>query len=85
MAVLNETDRRGVWAEVMQVLSSERESTSGLTKSELRAAVDATDQWVEDNQGSFNAALPLPARSTLKKSQKALLFFRVADKRFGVL
>ena len=42
------------------------------------AAVDATDTWIDDSQGSYNNALPQPARSELTAIQKTLLFCAVA-------
>ena len=58
---------------------------SGLTKAQLRAAVDATDQWVEDNSASFNTALPVAVRTALTAKQKAILFSIVSLRRYGVL
>jgi hypothetical protein len=85
MAVLIEADRKDVWARAMQVWSGRTESTGTLLKADLRAAVDATDQWIEDNAAAFNAALPVAARNALTASQKAELFSIVALKRYGVL
>jgi len=85
MAVLDETQRSETHAEWMRRLSRIREELNGVTKTDLRAAINATDQWIEDNQGAFNTALPTATRTNLTAKQKALLFFFVADKRFGVL
>jgi hypothetical protein len=56
-----------------------------LTKAELRAAIDATDQWIEDNQASYNTAIPQPARAELSTQQKTLIFCFVAMRRSGLL
>lgn len=56
-----------------------------LTKVDLRAAVDATDQWIEDNAAAYNAALSQPARGVLTTDQKTLLFCFVALRRAGLL
>jgi hypothetical protein len=64
---------------------------SGVSKTELRAAVDAIDNWIESAQGAsppsvgFNAALPQPFRSQATVAQKTLLFCWVAMRRAGVL
>lgn len=84
MAVLDTENRRRIWAHAM------REWFAGVgmpavTKSELRAAVDATDQWIDDNQDSYNAALPQPFRSSASTVQKTLLFCLVAMRRGGRL
>ncbi len=83
MAALDDTARVALWADFMRQASSTRVDLA-LTKSQLRAAVDATDDWIEANQGSFNAALPQPARSVLTAKDKTKLFMAVAGKRFGV-
>lgn len=85
MAVLSEQDRFDLWADFMRDQSSRNESTGVLLKEELRAAVDATDDWINDNAAAYNTALPTAARTTLTASQKAKLFSFVALKRYGVI
>jgi len=81
MAVLSESDRVSVWAEDMRDISNIRE-VCAINKIDLRAAVNATDDWVDANQAAFNAALPLAARNGLTTSQKARLLTYVVAKRF---
>ncbi len=81
MAVLTEADRVFCRTQFAEQLSAEFESL-GLIKSEVRAAIDATDSWINDNKASFNTALPEPARSTMNASQKARLFNLVSLRRF---
>lgn len=57
----------------------------GLTKPDILAALDATDTWINDNQGSFNTALPDPFKSTASLTLKTLLFCYVAMRRAGIL
>lgn len=83
MAVLSNQDRFDIWALFMRFSSNIREAI-GINKPELRAAVDATDQWISDNQASFNSALPEPSRSNLTQKQKVRLFLEVAQRRFNV-
>ena len=83
MAALTDPQRRSIWAEFMQRASRERRDL-GLTKPQLRAAVDATDEGIDDNAASVNPALPAEARTALTAQQKALMFFAVASKRFEV-
>jgi len=54
----------------------------GIKKPELRAAVNAADQWIDDNASSFNAALPQPARGILSSKQKALILMMIIARRF---
>ena len=84
MAVLSDTDRAEIWANFMRRESRDAQAI-GVLKSELRAAVDAIDLWVENNQASFNAALPEPAKSNLSARQKALILFQVVNRRFEVI
>jgi hypothetical protein len=81
MAIMSNEERRRCWAQFMR---TNTESLS-ITKAELRAAVDATDQWIEDNSAAFNLALPQPARGALSATQKTLLFVYVAMRRRGML
>ena len=83
MAVLTNADRQELWAEYMRFSSNTREEI-GLSKDELRTAVDATDDWINANQASFNDALPIAAKSNLTQKQKVRLFLEVAQKRFDV-
>jgi len=46
--------------------------TSSLTKPDVRAAVDAIADWVDDNQASFLAALPQPFKAQTSGAQKTL-------------
>ena len=85
MAVLSNADRKEIWAQYMRTVSQAGEAYGALSKADLRAAVNATDQWIEDNAGSYNSTIPLPARTALSVAQKTRLFNFVATKRFGVL
>lgn len=58
-------------------------ATLSITKAELRAAIDAIDQWVSDNAASFNSAIPQPARGALSAAQKAFLLQIVVAKRYS--
>lgn len=81
MALLSDAQRREAWAELMAEVSRRRESVA-LTKPDLRAAINAVDQWVSDNAASFNTALPAAAQAGLTPSQKAELLVFVTRKRF---
>ena len=83
MAVLSDSERANVLSDKMTAASRSFEQL-GLTKAQLRAAVNATDQWINDNAASYNQALPLAARQVLTARQKVKLFLAVAKKRFEV-
>lgn len=85
MAVLPDPDRFDVWADFMRKSQTSITLTSdvtGITKAELRAAVDAVDDWVNTNAAAFNLAIPQPARGALTASQKAALLTYVVAKRY---
>jgi hypothetical protein len=81
MALLTDAQRREAWAEWMRA----NLDTIGISKADLRAAIDAVDGWVDGNASSFNVSIPQPARNSLSAKQKALLLLYVVDKRFKVL
>lgn len=80
MAVLPDPDRLSLWGQWM------RENNEGIsiTKTALRAAVNAADDWAEANAAEYNAALPLPARTSLTAKQKARLLMFVIRRRFEI-
>lgn len=85
MAALDDAARTAVWADYQTEESrSKPRRELGLTKADLRAAVDATDDWIDANAASYNSALPTAARTTLSAKQKAALFMAVACRRFDV-
>lgn len=81
MAVLPDLDRNRIWRYFM------RRNTDGcaFTKDDLRAAVDATDSWIDSNAASYNSALPVAFRTGATLVQKTLLFCWVAMRRAGIL
>lgn len=79
MAVLADQDRVDLWADFM------RDNTAPwgvLTKADVRAAVDALDDFFSTNAATINAALPQPARGALTVTQKARLLMFVVARRY---
>ena len=83
MAELTTEQRQQVWRGLMRYWSRLREPMA-LSKSDLQAAIDATDTWIDDNQVSFNNALPAAAKTNLTAAQKTVLFCVVAARRVDV-
>lgn len=83
MAALSAADRTEVGRRIMDALSSAREATV-LTKAQILAAINATDDFVEANAAAYNAALPAAARNNLTAAQKARLFAMVTLRRYEV-
>jgi hypothetical protein len=81
MALLPEAGRLAVWRTFMR----EGLESCNFTKAQLRAAVDATDQWVEDNTAAYVASLPTAFRNNSSATQKTLIFAFVLWRRIGRL
>lgn len=81
MPLLSTADRQRVVAQWMR----DNVEATGFTKAQLQAALDATDQWVEDNTASFNSALPAAFRTSATLAQKTMLLGYVLWKRIGRL
>lgn len=63
----------------------ELSQTASVDHDQVKAAVDAVDDWCEANQASFLAALPLGFKNGSTAAQKALLLAFVVMKRAGVI
>lgn len=81
MATLSEGARREIWRKLMKQWSKDRTPTS-LLAVEVKAAVDAVDQWIDDNAVSYNNALPAAAKAAMSAGEKARLLSMVALARF---
>ncbi len=79
---MDATNRLRTFAQAMREWPG---SFTGITKPDLKAAVDATDDWIEANQVSYNLALPLAFRANATTAQKTFLFCYVAMRRAGLL
>ncbi len=84
MATLPDLDRLRIWRGLMRYWSSLREPIDGMAKPDLKAAVDAADNWVDANAASYNAALPLPFRNNATAGQKSLLLVAVVLMRYNL-
>jgi hypothetical protein len=79
MAVLADPDRLDLWADFMR----DNAAPYGvLTKADLRAAVNALDDYFNANAAAINTAIPQPARGALSTTQKARLLQLVVAKRY---
>lgn len=78
MAVLSDSDR----AELMAFWMRDTVTNVSITKPDLRAAVNALDAFLGSNAAAINSAIPLPARTSLSASQKAMLLTYVIRQRY---
>ncbi len=79
MAALSDTERAYLWRRFMEAGNC----PGDISKTDLRAAVDALDDWVEVNASSLNSALPQPFRGSATLEQKAIMLAYVALRRAG--
>lgn len=80
MAVLTDPDRAAVTADWQRINTD----PVGVTKPDLRAALNAVDDWLDANESALNTAIPQPARAQLTTKQKAHLLMFVIRKKYGV-
>lgn len=80
MAVLDVVNRARTFAQLVRAVP-----WPTLTKPDIKAAVDAVDDWADANATSFNTALPLPFRVTASPAQKALILAYICMRRSGIL
>lgn len=79
MAALSDTARAEVTAEWQRTNTA---VVGAITKADLRAAINAIDQYFVDNAAAINSAIPQPARGQLTTKQKALILTAVVAKRY---
>lgn len=78
MAVLPDADRARIARAVMRGAVLQIPGIPNVTKPDLRAAINATDDWIDSNQAAFNTALPTAFKNNATTAQKTLLFCAVA-------
>lgn len=83
MAVLSDSDRAAVNADLNRAISQLKQDVT-ITKSDLRAAVNALDDFLNTNAAAINNALPTAAKNGLTVQQKALLLMAVVARRYEV-
>lgn len=82
MTVLDAPNRFRTLAQVMRDMVLD---CSGITKTDITAAVNATDDWIDSNQSAYNLALPQPFRGAASLGLKTYIFCYVAMRRAGKL
>lgn len=86
MAVLSDSDRFATLGEMMRKdsinIALGDNNWNGLTKPDLKAAINALDTFLNDNAVTINQAIPQPARATLTTEQKAAMLMYVVYKRY---
>lgn len=81
MALTNQ-QRIEVAHKLMQDASAIRELYP-IAKTQVKACVDAVDDWLDANLTSLNNALPVGARAALSANQKQQLLLAILRKRFN--
>jgi len=82
MAVLADADRLKCYSDFIAEIGSAREVFNGVTKTDIRAAVNALDDFLVTNAAAINSAIPQPARGMLTAAQKARLLMWIVRYRY---
>ena len=82
MAALPTLDRQRIWRGLQRF--TDFGGVPNVLKADLQAAVNATDDWIDSNQASFNSALPVAFRNNATLAQKTILFCAVAMMRVSL-
>lgn len=80
MAALPDIDRANLTAEIQRT----SDCPGGVTKPQLRAVVNAMDDWWETVAAAGNTAIPQPQRGILTTKQKAALFMLLLRRKYEV-
>jgi hypothetical protein len=83
MATLPDADRLRIWRGLGRWWSNVREPVA-INKEDLKAAVAATDVWIDNNAVNFNNALPTAAKAQLTVTQKSFLLVAVILMRHNI-
>jgi hypothetical protein len=83
MAVLSAQDRQRI-STGLQRSTAVFGGVPNVLKSDLLAAVNATDDWIDTNSAAFNTALPTLFRNNASLAQKTILFCAVALARVSL-
>lgn len=86
MANLTDEQRVLVGLRILQQICEhpDVDCTSATTRNEVLSAASAADQWLTDNQASYNAALPQPFRTWATPRQKAAVLHHIMLQRFNL-
>jgi len=85
MAALSDADRTEAARAFITRIYVALSQTANCNNAQIKAAIDATDDWIDSNATSFNNALPTAFRNNATTAQKTQLFCMVALKRAGLL
>jgi len=82
MATLPLNDQQKIWRGLMRYWSKDQIGI-GIIKSDLLAAVQAIDTFLDTNSTAINNAFPIEARTNLTTTQKAIIVAVVALVRWN--
>lgn len=82
MAALSAGDRLLCYSDFVREVGGVRETFNGVTKADLKAAVNALDDFLVANATAINTAIPQPARASLTAAQKARMLMWVIRYRY---
>lgn len=80
MPVLSDDIREDIWSNFMQTVPG---AIGACTKTDLRDAVNALDDWITNSAPTLDQGIPEPARSALDPHQKTKMFLLIVEKRYA--
>jgi hypothetical protein len=85
MAAMSNGERAAAAREFIRKAFQDLGETATMDTAAIKAALDATDDWVDANAASYNSALPAAFKNTATAAQKNLLFAYCCMKRAGLV
>ncbi len=85
MAVLTAEEKRIVAQKFVRRAYKTLDKTADLTADDVLAAIQPTEDWIINNQASYNTDLPTTFKNTATLQEKTLLFCYVAMKQAGLI
>ena len=85
MAVLSRAERKKIASPWVRKVIAELGQSKNLNFTDLEAAVQYTEDWIQSNQASYVSGLPQPFKANTNASAKILLFIYTSMKRGGLL
>lgn len=81
MAVLSDEERRRTWAQFMRTVRRFGLTSIAGTKADLRALINAADDFADQHAATYNQMIPQPQRGMYSAEEKAAALCAVIMRR----
>lgn len=85
MAVLTRRERKVIGSPWLEEVFVKSRKVGNLSFTDIEAAIQSTEDWIEANQGGFEISLPEPFKSKTTSQEKHLLLAYSVMKRVGLI